>query len=134
VVQRGRLQSVYERAVLALAAGLILWGFVHALTPRADAAIDLDFAAAAAWVKSRATPTDAVLVRPTWELRGARAFLPLATGVYKSPVPALWAGRTNLFVVTAHGAEPPSALATALRLGERRRFGAVEVHRFDVPR
>ena len=119
---------------LVLALGVVGWGWVHALTPREDAHVDSEMAEAAAWVKSIATPRDYVLVRPTFELKGARAFLPLAVGVYKSPVPSLWQNRDRLFVVTAHGAEPPRALRGALQFVEERAFGSVRVHRFDVRR
>lgn len=121
-------------ACVALGLGLVGWGWVHALTPRDDTHVDDEMAQAAAYVKSLATPRDYVLVRPTFELRGARAFLPLAVGVYKSPVPTLWKDRDRVFVVTAHGAEPPRALRTALHLADERAFGSVRVFRFDVRR
>ena len=130
-----RLPAALEIVVLVVTGALVVWGLVFAFTPRADAAVDADFAAAAAYVKANAKgAADYVLVRPTWELAGARAFLPLAVGVYKSPVPQLWAGRERLWVVTAHGADVPHALRASLQLGEEREFGALRVTRFDVRR
>lgn len=123
-----------QLACVALGLLLVGWGWVHALTPREDAHVDAEMSEAAVYVKSLATPRDYVLVRPTFELRGARAFLPLQVGVYKSPVPALWKDRDRIFVVTAHGAQAPRALRAALHLAEERAFGSVRVYRFDVRR
>lgn len=131
----GRLRAAFEVLCLAGAGALVLWGLAHGLTPRADREADSHFAAAAAYVKSQAQgERDYVLVRPVWELAGARAFLPLPTGVYRSPVPALWAGRDRLWVVAAHGAEAPAAIRSQLALGEEKSFGPVTVYRFDVRR
>ncbi len=129
-----RLWGKAELALLLLAAALAVWGWVHAVTPRSDADVDGAFEEAAAYVKAHAGPRDYVLVRPIWELAGARAFLPLPTGVYKRPLPELWNGRDRIWVATAHGAEPPPALRTALALGEEREFGPVRIFRFDVGR
>lgn len=119
---------------MALALAVCAWAWVHALEPREDPEVDRAFVAAAAWVRSRAGPRDYVLVRPIWELAGARAFRPLPVGVYKRPVPSLWAGRERLWVATAHGAEPPRPIRAALPLGERKDFGPVTIWRFDVRR
>lgn len=128
------MKRAADLAALALAGALALWAWIHALTPRDDPEVDRAFAEAAAYVKARAGPRDFVLVRPTWELAGARAFLPLPTGVYKSPVPDLWRGRERIWVAAAHGVEPPSALRAALALGEEKAFGPVRIYRFDVRR
>jgi hypothetical protein len=127
-----RLRVAGEWMALGLAAALGLGALLHSLWPRADLDADRDFALAAAHVKEHAGPRDFVLVRPIWELAGARAFLPLSTGVYERPVPALWQNRDRIWVVTAHGARPPGALRAALRLAEEREFGSVRVYRFEV--
>lgn len=127
-----RVRRPLELGLVAVAAALAVWAWVHALSPRAQPEVDGDFRAAAAYVKRHAGPRDLVLVRPIWELAGARAFLPLATGVYRRPVPSLWAGRQRIWVATAHGAEPPAALRRALRFVARKDFGSVRIHRFEV--
>jgi hypothetical protein len=129
---RPSMRAAGEWVGLGLAVGIALWALLHSLWPRADLEADRDFAAAAAYVKGQAGPRDYVLVRPIWELAGARAFLPLPTGVYERPVPALWQNRERVWVATAHGARPPAALRAALPLGEEREFGSVRVYRFDV--
>jgi hypothetical protein len=123
-----------DLAALAAAAGLAAWGLAHALAPRGDGRVDADFAAAADHVKARAGPRDFVLVRPIWELAGARAFLPLPTGVYRRPTPDLWQGRDRIWVAAAHGALPPRALRAALREIEASDFGSVRLHLFEVRR
>jgi hypothetical protein len=125
-------RGAFELALVGLALALAVWGLVHALTPRADGDVEASFTRAAEHVKAHAHPGDPVLVRPVWELAGARAFLPLDVRVYQRPVPSLWQGRRHVWVATAHDAEPPAPLRAALALGERREFGPVRVYRFDV--
>src|SRR5438270_6733259 len=114
-----RLRRAGELALLVGAVGLALWALVFALTPRDEPDAGRDFAAAAEYVKARAGPRDFVLVRPVWELAGARAFSPLPTGVYRRPTPDLWQGKERLWVAAAHGAPVPAALR-ALALAEEK--------------